>query len=124
MAVDILATLVKDIQKWCSNNELTIHKDKTEAMVITKRGFVGPMKQLKIAEGNIKFVEFSKCLGVFIDNKLSWGKQIPAVCRSFNSKLSLIRKLSYLPPETLEELYYKIIIPSVVYCISIWGLVH
>ena len=100
MVVDILANLVKDIEKWCSNNKLTIHQDKTEAMVITKKGFVGPMKQLKIGEGNIKFVEFSKCLGVCIDNKLSWGKQISAVCSSFNSKLCLIRKLSYLPTET------------------------
>ena len=39
-------------------------------MVITKKGFVGLMKQLKIVEGNIKFVEFSECLGEFIDNKL------------------------------------------------------
>ena len=85
---------------------------------------MGPMKEFKIAEGNIKFVEFSKCLGVFIDNKLSWGKQISAFCSPFNSKLSLIRKLSYLPPETLEALYYKIIILSVTYCLSIWGLGH
>ena len=84
MVEDILADLVKDIRKWCSNNKLTIQEDKTEAMVITKRGFVGPMKQLKIAEGNIKFVEFLKCLGVFIDNKLSWVKQISAICCSFN----------------------------------------
>ena len=101
VVVDILANLVEDIENWCSNNELTIHQDKTEAMVITKRGFVCPMKQPKIAEGNIKFVEFSKCLEVFIDNKLSFGKQISAVCSSFNSKLSLIRKLSSLTPETL-----------------------
>ena len=71
MVVDILANLVKDVEKWCSNDKLTIHKDKTEAMVITKRGFVGPMKQLKIEEGNIEFVKFSKCLRVFFDNKLS-----------------------------------------------------
>ena len=88
MVVDILVNLVKDIEKWCSNNKLTIHQDKTEAMVITKKEFAGLMKQLKIAEGNIKFVEFSKCLGAFIDNKLSWGKQISAVCSSFNSKLA------------------------------------
>ena len=124
MVVDILANLVKNIEKWCSNNKLTIHQDKTEAMVITKRGFLSPMKQLKIAEENIKFVEFSKCLGVFIDNKLSWGKQISAVCSSFNSKLCLIRKLSYLPPETLEDLYYKIIIPSVIYCIDLFPKRH
>ena len=29
MVVDILADLVKDIEKWCSNNKLTIHQNKT-----------------------------------------------------------------------------------------------
>ena len=36
MILDILANLVKDIEKWCSNNKLTIHGDKNEAMIITK----------------------------------------------------------------------------------------
>ena len=75
MVVDILANLVKRHREWCSNNKLTIHQDKTEAMVIMRKRFVGLMKQLKIAEGNIKFVEFSKCQGVFIDNKVSWGNK-------------------------------------------------
>ena len=37
IAVDILANLVKDIEKWCYNNKITIRQDKTEEMVITKR---------------------------------------------------------------------------------------
>ena len=50
---------------------IDIHNEKTEAIVITCRWFIGPMKRPKIVEGNIKFLQLSECLGAHIDNELS-----------------------------------------------------
>ena len=48
-------------------------------------------------------VKESKTLGVFIDQKLSWKKQVTTVRKSFNTKIKLLKRLDYLPPNVLEK---------------------
>ena len=37
--------------------------------------FCGPLKQVKLGDNDIKFVEKSKCLGMILDSQLSWKLQ-------------------------------------------------
>ena len=69
----------------------------------------------------IKNIPKTKYLGVIIDQHLNWKQQVDAVYKSYCTKLKLLTRLSYLPKQTLEEIYFKTIIPSVVYCIAVWG---
>ena len=118
IALNILANEISDL---CDKNCLTIHTRKTEALIITDKCFIGPPNQIKIKGQGILVFNESKALGVFIDQKLSWKKQVTTVRKSFNTKIKLLERLYYLPPNILERIYYKTIISSVTYCISVWG---
>ena len=86
-AIHYLNIIADDINSWCSKNRLTIHCDKTEAMLITRTQVCGPLLPIKIGEQVIKYVKTTKCLGVIIDNHLKWQHQIDAVCKSYAPKV-------------------------------------
>ncbi len=106
---------------WCTKNKLTVHPGKCEAMLLMKTPFIGPLRPLYYGSEFIKFVSTSTCLGVVIDQKLTWNAQISKVCKSFSKKVGAIRRMGCLPKKVKEEIYYKTVIPCIAYCISIWG---
>ena len=59
--------------------------------------------------------------GVQVDNKLSWSDHAANVAKSFASKLSLLRRMRFLPQKQLEDFYTKVILPSVTYGLTVWG---
>ena len=120
-AVLSLNLIAKDIERWCNKNKLTINKDKTEYMIISSRNFIGPMNQVAMNGNNIRQVTKTKCLGVTIDGQLSWSDHILNITKSFNSKLAFLKRISFLPQTVMEEIYFKTIIPSVVYGMLVWG---
>ena len=116
-----LNRMANEIQQWCGNNKLTANIDKTEAMIITQGPFIGPTLPIRFGESQIKVVSTTKSLGVEIDNKLTWKKQLRKVTKSFGAKLSQLRKMKYLSKHVLEEIYYKSMVSNVTYGILVWG---
>ena len=119
--ISSLNVMMSQISEWSSLNKLTIHPSKTEAMILAKQQFIGPLQPLHLGPGFVKLVNSTSCLGVTLDNKLSWHSQVDVVKASFSKKIGALRKMSYLPKSTLEEIYFKTIIPSITYGISVWG---
>ena len=64
-----------------------------------------------------------KCLGLTIDNRLSWQDHIRNICKLFNKKLAVLKRIKFLSHSILESIYFNSIIPSVVYNIVVWGSV-
>jgi len=62
-----------------------------------------------------------KCLGVHIDNNLDWSVHAKKVIKSFRTKLIKLFSMRFLHPPELSEIYFKGILPSVLYSIAIWG---
>ena len=116
-----LNLIAKDIERWCNKNKLTISKDKTEYMIVSSRNFIGPLNQVAMNGNNIRQVTKTKCLGVTIDSHLSWSDHILNITKSFNSKFAFLKRISFLPQPVMEEIYFKTIIPSVVYGMLVWG---
>ena len=116
-----LNILVSDIQKLYKANKLTIHSEKTEFLIMTPRPFHGSIYRVSVNGVNVRSVNESKSFGITIDNRLSWTKQIKSVQKSFCSILSLIQRISFLPADVLEEIYYKAVIPAVTYGMLIWA---
>ena len=98
-----------------------MNTDKTEAMLITAKPSVGPLKKLSFGKDNIKFVNVSRSLGVYIDSQLKWDKQVSMAAKSYSAKLSQLKRLRYLPKSVLEKIYYQTIVAGVVYCMPVWG---
>ena len=44
----------------------------------------------------LDFVIETKCLGIIIDNQLSWLSRIELICRSFGQKVNQLKRLKYL----------------------------
>ena len=87
-------------------------------MVLKTNHFIGPLGSLKINQQLIKLTSSSKLLGVTIDNKLTWTKHIGAQ-EGFVNKLNLIKRSRFLPRNSLLDLYFKVILPSVTYALPI-----
>ena len=119
--VDKLNEILKDLFDWCQRNKLSVHTGKTEAMLITRSGFIGPLRHLKYGEATRSFTDNSTCLGIQIDNRLQWKKQVTAICKKYNAKLKFLKRLRNFPTSVLEKIYYKGIIAGVTYCIAVWG---
>ena len=96
-------------------------RSKSEVMFISKIPFIGPIRPLIIDNKTISFVSSSSCLGVKLDNKLNWSPHIKMVNSNFNAKISKLKQMKTFNRSTLESIYFKGILPSVTYCISLWG---
>ena len=90
-------------------------------MILKKSTFVGPLPPLYFGTGLIDLVDSTTCLGVKIDNRLSWSVHIDSVKKHFTQKVGALKRMRILPKQSLEEIYFKSIIPSITYSISVWG---
>ena len=94
---------------------MSVHPSKSKAMIIRKTPFIGPLSSIYFGNDIISFTTNVDCLGLTIDNQLSWSIQINHVCKSYSKKVSALKCMKYLPQKVLEELYYKTVIPAVAY---------
>ena len=62
-------------------------------------------------------------LGVIIDEALSWKSHITNnIARKISKSIGIIYRASFcLPISSLRTLYYSLVYPYLVYCISVWG---
>ena len=66
---------------------LSIHPIKTEAMFLTKQGFIGPAPPILFGDKYVNVVDHTTCLGLTIDNCLSWSKHICHIKKLFSQKV-------------------------------------
>ena len=79
------------------------------------------MQALRLGNNNIEWTTSERLPGVEVDNKLSWSDHAANVAKSFASKLSLLRRMWFLPRKQVEDFYTKVILPSVTYGLIVWG---
>ena len=112
---------LKELALWCKHNSLIPHPKKCEGMILKRNHFIGPLGRLKINQHLIILSSSSRLLGVTIDNKLTWTKHISELKRGFVNRLNLIKRSRFLPRNSLLDLYFKVIFPSVTYALPILG---
>ena len=56
-----------------------------------------------------------------MDNRLKWSAHIKTTWKKFSQKLKRLKRMKSLSPQVLEAIYFKRILPSVTYDISVWG---
>ena len=97
---------------------------------ITKLMFIGSNYNLKnkidhaqVMINNIPIIRFSSfgCLGVQLDEKLSWEKHIEHICAKIGAGIRVMRRAkSFVTKETLLNIYNSIILPYFDYCSPLW----
>ena len=64
---------------------------------------------------------YSHCLGIAIDERLSWANHVKSVSTSCSSKVKMLRRIGFLPNATPATIYYKTVIPFVLHGMAVWG---
>ena len=56
-----------------------------------------------------------------VHRKLTWVPHTLELKKSFMNKLCLLKKLRFLPRKMLQDFYLRIIFPSMIYGLILWG---
>ena len=93
--VELLNSDLKNISRWLSDNKLQHHTTKTKLM------FIGSRYNIKNKIGD-KLVTFKnkplkryrsfKCLGVELDEHLSWEVHINAICKKVGERIGVLKR--------------------------------
>ena len=112
------------LQNWLVANRLTLNVLKREFMLVGSRQRVATLTQeldLSINGISLKRVNSSKCLGVEIDEFLTWDAHISSVSKKVSSGIGVIKKIKpIVPTSNLLSLYQSIVEPYLDYCSVVW----
>ena len=67
---------MEQLHDCCMRNKLIAHPGKTEAMLMVKKSFTGPLKPIQYGESCVSIVESVKYLDITIDNELTWDRHL------------------------------------------------
>ena len=98
---------------------------KTEFMLIEFRQKLNSLSVFPALEINgtqLNRVNFTKSLGVSIDENLTWSNHINAVCKNISTGIGSIKRISHcVPPTTLQNIYHGLVQSHFDYCSVVWG---
>ena len=96
---------LSNIDRWLIANKLTLNMTKTEFMLIGSRqksNGLAVLPALEINSTQLNGVNFTKSLGVLIDENLTWSNHINAISTKIFSGIGSIKRISHcVPPATL-----------------------
>ena len=98
---------------------------KTEFMLIESRQKLNSLSAFPVLEINgtrLNRVNFTKSLGVLIDENLTWSNHINAITKKISSGIGSIKRISHcVPPATLHTIYHGLVQSHFDYCSVVWG---
>ena len=111
---------LSNINRWLIANKLTLNMTKTEFMLIGSRQKLNSLAVLPALEINgtqLNRVNFTKSLGVLIDENLTWSNHINAISKKISSGIGSIKRISHcVPPATLQNIYHGLVQSHFDYC--------
>ena len=112
---------LSSIDRWLRVNRLSLNIKKTKYMIITHKAIMN-IGRIKIKNRTIKRINCIKFLGVMMDDRLSFDKHALHICGKVARAVGIINRISHhLSFKLLLNLYYSIIYPHLIYCITVWG---
>ncbi|XP_044182055.1 uncharacterized protein LOC122962870 [Acropora millepora] len=112
------------VRNWLIENKLQMHPSKSKLM------FIGSSYNLKIKNTEqpvvvnntpVSRTDTHKCLGVQIDEKLSWDSHIDMICRKTSAGIGAMRRIKpFAPVDTLEKVYKSLVQLYFEYCSPLW----
>lgn len=115
-----------NIEQWLLANKLSLNATKTEHM------FIGSVDNLNKIENTspihingkvIRSVNSTKCLGVQIDQKLSWTEHVDQVSKKTSQAISGLKHVRALvSKETALTIFNSLVQPLFDYCDVVWDI--
>ena len=114
---------MKWLHQWLCVNRLALNISKTNFVIF--HPYNKPLKELitiKINKKAITEEKYVKYLGVLIDSSLSWKTHIDNLVKQISRAIGIMYKIRYYVNHTiLNNLYYSLIYPYLLYAIQVWG---
>ncbi len=111
---------LENIRKWMIKNKLQIHPSKSKHMFIASAyNLKNKLSDSPILINNkpIPKIDHYSCLGVDMDERMSWEKHVECICSKVSAGIGAMRRLKpFVPLSTLKMLYNAIIQPYFDYC--------
>ena len=106
---------LENIVKWLSQNKLQLHSEKTKVIFIGSpynlRNKVGN-EQVMINNKPVARYSSFRCLGVELDERMSWENHIDSICKKVWSGIGIIKRIKpFVLKETLQNLYKSLVLP-------------
>jgi len=118
--------LVDDLQgvaRWVEANKLQLNVKKTKLILLSRKRRAHELKnvEVRIDDQKIERSKSVKCLGVLLDDGLTWKEQVQSVRkRIFAGLARLRRQKDVLPPNTKKKIYNAMVLPHLDYCSVVW----
>lgn len=112
------------VNEWMNNNRMFLNMDKTELLIIGNPKILKSLGEIKINYGNIeiKRVEKLKCLGLILDQHLSWVNHTSLILQKTNYILHSVYPLKTVISESNRKLIFNTyLLPIIRYMIPVWG---
>lgn len=117
-ALDPIHNCIQDIKRWLSQNFLHLNEGKTEYILFTPDS---PCSSLNFGPLTPQFASTVRNLGVALDNRLHFDKQIGAVVKISFFQLRLLSKVkSFLSRADLERAIHAFISSRLDYCNALY----
>ena len=120
----LLNNELSKIHLWLSVNKLTLNIEKTKFMVFhpNQKDISKLIPSLIINGIELERVDHIKCLGVILDENMSWKPHLDMLANKVSKYTGILNKLKhYLPIYTLRTLYFSMINSNLNYGILVWG---
>ena len=108
------------IDIYTARNHLVPHPKKTKSILFSKPSQYSQREariNLNLADKNIEYVSFYKCLGFTLDEHLHYNEHVKDMCKKVNYGLQIMRRVKdFLPQESLILLANSLVLSHLDYC--------
>ena len=113
---------LKCLNDWFLANKLSLSVSKTFHSVFSKSSTDSNSPIVQIPGNVIQQVEYTKYLGMLVDDKLTWKKHIEYVYKKILKFVSIFNKLRYkLSLKILKMLYFSFVYPHLLYGVELYA---
>ena len=111
------------VSEWLIANKLSLNVSKSNMIIFRPPGLkLDTEMNIMIQGERITEKEYTKYLGILIDNKLGWKQQIAHVKTKLQRGIGILNKLGiYAPKEVLKTAFYSFIMPYIDSGLLNWG---
>ena len=110
------------VTDWLNANKLTLNVKKSNLILFKNAKKPAKTLNIKIKGEQIEEKEYTKYLGILIDNNLSWNYHIKHANLKISKGIGILTKLRrYLSKNVLRALFYAFVQPHIDYGLLVWG---
>ena len=119
---DLLNIELDKLSIWLASNNLTLNIDKSHFVIFHRARLKQNTVNISLCDISLNRVNFTKFLGVIIDDKLSFSRHISYIKNKISKGMGIIIKAQkYLNRKSFLDLYHAFVYPYLTYCIEVWG---